>query len=96
MDNSELAKRVKSAAVAGWWTILIAGVFMTVHWFVFMVILHCKPAWLLWLWGGGDLDWPQVRNIVLYYYATFKLILLTVMVIVIWLTLWSRRLKRLG
>ena len=97
MNGSELlAKRVRAAAVAGWWTILIIGVAMTAQWFFFLSLLHYKPAWLLTLWGGGELDWPAVHTIVLYFFAVFKLMLLAAVVAALWLTLWSRRLKRAG
>lgn len=94
--TGSLAKRVRAAAVAGWWTILIAAVWMTAGWFVFMAILNARPEWLLKLWGGGDLDWPDVHRIVLQFYAVFKLMLFAVVMVVIWLSLWSRRLKRTG
>ncbi len=92
--NETLAKRVRSAAVAGWWTILIVAVWMTVGWFALLVILHYQPGWMLKLWGGGDLDWPDVHMIVLYFFSIFKLMLFMVLMVVIWLTFWSRQLKR--
>lgn len=91
-----LAKRVRSAAIAGWWTILIAAIWMTAGWFFFLAILYCQPGWLLKLWGGGDLDWTDVRTIVLYFFSFAKLMLFMVLMIVIWLSFWSRRLKRAG
>ena len=94
--NEILAKRVRSAAVAGWWTILIVAVLMTVQWFVVLAILHYQPRCLLALWGGGDLDWPDVHQILLQFFAYFKLMMLAVVVVVIWLSLWSRGLKRAG
>ena len=97
MSESELlAKRVRAAAVAGWWTILIVAVVMTVQWFGFLALMHCKPAWLLTLWGGGELDWPTVHKIVLYFFSVFKLMLFAAVVATLWLTLWARRLKRAG
>ncbi len=45
--NESLANRVRSAAVAGWWTILIIGIFMMVQWFFVLAILSIRPAWLL-------------------------------------------------
>ena len=94
--NETLQKRVRSAAVAGWWTILIAAVWMTVGWVGFLVILNTEPGWLLKLWGGGDLDWAGVQRIVLLFFSIFKLMLFAFIIVVLWLTLWSRRLKREG
>lgn len=96
MDNSEMAKRVRAAAVAGWWTILIAVIYMTAAWLGFLTLLHCKPDWMLWMWGGGDLNWDQVHNIVIYFFSVFKLIMFTAVLVLLWLTLWARKLKRLG
>ena len=94
--NETLAKRVRSAAVAGWWTILIAAVWMTAGWLFFLAILHYQPKWLLTLWGGGDLKWTDVQMIVLYFFSVFKLMLFAVVIVVIGLSLWSRGLKRAG
>ena len=101
--NETLQKRVRSAAMAGWWTILIAAVWMTVGWLAFLAIMHTEPGWLLRLWGYPDTDnlhwdgeWGQVHGIILYFFAAFKLMLFAFVIVVIWLTLWSRRLKREG
>ncbi len=96
MDNSEMAKRVRAAAVAGWWTVIIAVIFMAASWVAFLAILHYKPYWILWLWGGGDMDWSRIQYVMLDFYATAKLMLLAVVVVVIWLSLWAGKLKRLG
>ncbi len=97
--NETLQKRVRSAAVAGWWTIFIAAVWMTVSWLALLAILNIEPGWMLRLWGYQDTDslhWQQVRTIVLYFFSIFKLMLFAFVIVVIWLTLWSRRLKREG
>jgi len=97
--NETLQKRVRSAAVAGWWTVLIVAIWMTVAWLALLVILNSKPGWIMWLWGFPDADslhWRQMRIIVLQFFAVFKLMLFVFVVVVIWLTLWSRRLKREG
>ena len=49
--NEELAKRVRAAAVAGWWTLLIVVAFVTVQWLAFLWIISTKPAWMAALWG---------------------------------------------
>ena len=92
--NDTLSKRVRSAAIAGWWTVLIAAAWMTTAWFALLAILKYQPGWILTLWGGGDLGWPDVQMIVLWFFAAFKLILFVVVIAVIWLSLWSKRLRR--
>ena len=69
---------------------------MTVAWFVWLAILNAKPEWLLRLWGGGDLNFSDVRNIVLWFFAAFKLILFVIVAIAIWLSFWARQISRVN
>ena len=93
--NEALARRVRAAAAAGWWTILIAIIWLLAAWQVSMALLSAQPRWLLTLWGGGELTWPTVHIIMLCFWGAFKLIILLGLLIVIWLALWSCGLKRL-
>jgi len=93
--NDSLGQRVRAAAAAGWWTVLIAVAWLTASWLAWMAILHSRPKWILTLWGGGDLGWPAVQNLTLWFFGVFKLILFVMLLATIWLTLWSRRLRRL-
>ncbi len=92
MEES-LAKRVGSAACAGWWTLLILVVYMVVAWIIWLGILLIRPHWLLVLWGGG-ISWNTVQMITLWFFAVVKLILLVALMLLVWLTIWSYRLKR--
>jgi hypothetical protein len=91
--NEDFAKRVGSAAVAGWWMLLIVAVFLTLQWVAYMVIMHNKPACVLALWGG-DIEWTTVQTIWLWMVAVFKLCVWIAAMVVVWLTLWARRLRR--
>lgn len=93
MDES-LSKRVGAAAAAGWWTILIGAIWLTVAWVIWLVILGTRPAWLLTLWGGGRLTWATVQTITLAVMGAMKGLLLAGLLVVIWLTLWARSLRR--
>ena len=44
--NDVFQQRVRAAAVAGWWTLLIAIGFLTLVWIVFLVLVSARPAWL--------------------------------------------------
>ncbi len=88
-------QRVRAAASAGWWTILIAVIWMTLAWLAYLVLQHSRPDWLLVLWGGGT-TWDQVHWLMLIFTAVFKLILFTMLMVTIWLTIWGRKLKKLG
>ena len=49
--NDIFEKRVRAAAVAGWWTVLIAVGFITLQWIIYLVVMSARPAWLLVMWG---------------------------------------------
>ncbi len=89
-DN--LKRRVGAAAVAGWWTILILAVWLTVGWLIWLLILHFQPSWLLKLWGGGPITYETVQTVVLWVFGGMKALLWAALGVVIWLTLWARRL----
>jgi hypothetical protein len=84
--------QVRAAAIAGWWTLLIGVVFLTLQWILFLVLTSSKPAWILSLWGGS-FEWETVRSLWLLGTAVLKLCLLLFALIVVWLTLWARQLR---
>ena len=86
--SEELREIISSAAVAGWWTILIGAIFMTLAWQIWRKILKAKPTWLQWLWGV-DMDWKEIQSLVFTFIAAFKLILFVFVLISLWLTLWA-------
>ena len=92
--SEDLSKRVRDAAVAGWWTVLIGGIWLTLNWLFLLVILSNEPEWILWLWGKADMAWADVHTIVFWFFGVFKLILFVCVLLSLWLTLWSRRLRR--
>ena len=48
--ESDHAKKVRDAAIAGWWTVAIFTVFLSVLWFVYLGILSAKPSWISAVW----------------------------------------------
>lgn len=87
------SKRVRAAAVAGWWTVLIAYSILLIQWLVYLLIMAGQPAGMLCLWGEG-VTWPEIRTVWLWAMAAFKLGIGTMVFVVVWLTLWSRRLSK--
>ena len=87
--SEELRQIIRLAAVAGWWTVLIGAIWLTVAWLIWMQILKAKPAWLISLWGG-NLSWEQVQSVMITFMAVGKMILFVCVLGSIWLTLWSR------
>ena len=63
MDDT-FEKRVRAAAVAGWWTLLIAAGFLAFQWIAYLLVISTRPAWLPSLWGP-DLGWQAVECVVL-------------------------------
>lgn len=92
MDD-KLAERVRAAAAAGWRTILIAAVWLTIVWAIWLVIISARPSWVRALWGGHQLTWYNMQIIWLWVIAAMKALLLMAVLVVIWLTLWARRLR---
>ena len=91
MDDT-FEKRVRAAAVAGWWTLLIAAGFLAFQWIAYLLVISTRPAWLPSLWGP-DLGWQAVQNVWFWAMAIFKLCLWLLALIVLWLTLWGRQLR---
>jgi hypothetical protein len=92
MDEG-FAKKVRDAAIAGWWTIAIVAAFLTVQWVAWLVILSAKPSWMAALWGP-DTSWSTIQTVVLWCVAVFKICLWVMAAVVVWLSLWARRLRR--
>lgn len=86
-------KKVRSAAVAGWWTLLIAYVVLLIQWFAYLLIMSKQPAGMLSLWGAG-VSWAEIRAIWLWGMVAYKLGVGMMLFVVIWLTLWARRLAQ--
>jgi hypothetical protein len=86
-------KRVRSAAVAGWWTLLIAYCILMIQWFAYLLIMDKHPAGALCIWGEG-VTWPEIRTIWLWGMVAYKLVAGMMLFVVIWLTFWARQLAK--
>ena len=71
MDDP-FTKKVRAAAVAGWWTLLIVAGVGLVQWLLYLVIVSSRPDWLLALWGGGVM-WSTVITMWMWSMAAFKI-----------------------
>jgi hypothetical protein len=91
--NDAFEKRVRAAAVAGWWVVLIAVGFIVLQWVIYLVVMSARPAWLLALWGP-DVDWAFVHIVWFWAIAILKFIVWLMALAVIWLTLWARQLRK--
>ena len=86
-------KKVRAAAVAGWWTLLIANCILLIQWIAYLLIMIKQPTGIVSYWGGG-VTWPEIRTIWLWAMVAFKLIVGMMIFVVIWLTLWARQLVK--
>jgi hypothetical protein len=93
--NDDFAKKVRSAAIAGWWTLLIGAIFVTIQWVAYLHIMRRKPDWVLAVWGSGDVTWSTVQVMWLWFVGVFKIILWSMALVVIWLSLWAHGLRKL-
>jgi hypothetical protein len=93
--NDSFEKKVRAAAVAGWWVVLFAYAILVMTWIVYLTIMSNQPAWLLAMWGQGDVNWAFVQTLSLWFLAVFKTAVWLMILAVLWLTLWARQLRKL-
>ena len=86
--TEEFEELVEAAAAAGWWTVLIGAIWLTLVWLLWRSILKSKPAWLLKLWGF-ELDWKDMQRIMIHFMVVAKMILFVCILLCIWLSLWA-------
>jgi hypothetical protein len=91
--SDEFETRLRTAASAGWRTLAVAAALFLVQWLAYRVVVSARPAWVLELWGAGT-DWEQVRTTWFWFLAGFKVALLAVALLLVWLTLWARELRK--
>jgi hypothetical protein len=92
--NDTFEKKVRAAAVAGWWVVLIAYAILFVVWGVYLGLMFARPAWLLTLWGQGEVNWGLVQTVSLWFMGVFKLLIWVLILVVLWLTLWAKQLRK--
>ena len=92
MDETFTGK-VRAAAAAGWWTVLIAYCILLLQWFAYIILMDKRPTGMQYLWGSG-VAWPEIRTIWLWAMVAFKFIIGTMIFVVLWLTLWSRQMTK--
>ena len=91
--NDVFEKRVRAAAVTGWWVVLIFWGFLFLQWFGYLVIMHARPEWML-SWCGPDITWPFVENAWFWAVVVLKLCMWLMVLAALWLTLWARQLRK--
>jgi len=93
VNNDTFEIKIRSAAKAGWWTLLIASGFLVVQWIAYLFLISSQPAWLLFLWGSG-ISWDTLGHVWFWLMAIFKFCIWLLALPVLWLTLWARQLRK--
>jgi len=91
--NDAFEKRVRAAAVAGWWTLLITLGFLLIQWIGYLLVMSAHPAWLLSWWGPGT-TWPFVQTVWYWAIAALKACVWFLALVAVFLTLWARQLRK--
>jgi hypothetical protein len=91
--NDAFRQKVKAAAIAGWWTVLVAIIFLAWVWIIFLVLMSARPPWLQWIFGTG-VSWDYVQNVGFWVVSIFKMCIWLMVLVVTWLTLWANQLEK--
>lgn len=91
--NDTLEIRIRGAAAAAWWTLLIGLAFLFVQWILYLVFMSSHPAWLLSLWGP-NLGWETMNQIWFWALVLLKVFLVLIAFVALWLTLWAQQLRK--
>jgi len=93
--NDSFEKKVRAAAVAGWWVVLVGIGFVTLIWLMYLAVMSYQPGWILAMFGPG-ITWPLVQNVWFWAAAGFKFCIWLLTFVVLWLTLWARQLRKMN
>lgn len=91
--NDIFEKKVRAAAVAGWWVVLAATGFVTLIWLMYLAVMSFQPGWILSMWGPG-VTWEFVQMVWFWAVAGAKFFLWLLFFVALWLTLWARQLRK--
>jgi hypothetical protein len=85
--------RVHAAAVAAWWTFLIASAFFAFQWITYLGVMATQPLWVVSFWGPGA-TWESIRTVWFQALVFLKLTLWLLVLAALWLTLWAKQLRK--
>jgi hypothetical protein len=91
--DEKFIKKVRAAAVAGWWALLIAFGILLIQWLSFLLMMSKQPTGIVYLWGES-FTWPEIRTVWLWAMVAYKFVISLMIFVVIWLTLWARQLTK--
>ena len=96
MDDARFQTRIRCAAAAGWWTSLIAILWLTVGWCLWIALAACPggacAGLVECLWSGMTIS--EARPIVWIFFGVMKMMIIPVVLASVFLTIWAKRLKK--
>ena len=93
--DSSFVRRLAAAARAAWWTFLIGAGVAVVQFLVYSAVSHCEASWLS-LASFMQSDSQELRRLMFRFMLAIRLILVVVAIGAIFLSVWVRRLRRVG
>ena len=91
--NDSFEKKLRAAAVAAWWVVLIGYALLTLTWGVYLILVTTRPEWMLAMWGQ-NVTWDFMQTVSIWFLGVFKLLLWFLFLAALWLTLWARQLRK--
>ena len=93
--KDDFERKVQSAAVAGWWTVLVAVAVLVLQWVAYLIVTPSRPALVaLVLSAWGSDSWPEVHNLWMLGNVVLKIFVFILALPCLWLTLWARQLRK--
>ncbi len=86
-------RRLGAAVWAAWRTIAVWWLLLMFSWAGSMVVMNVRPGGVLGMLGG-DVTWAELGSLYLWVLSAFKIMGLVAAMGALFLTLWSRALKR--
>jgi hypothetical protein len=93
--NDPFERKVRAAAVAAWWVVLIGYALLTLTWGVYLILVTARPEWMLAMWGQ-NVTWDFMQTVSLWFLGVFKLFLWFLFLAALWLTLWVRQWRKMN
>lgn len=94
MAERDFETKLKCAVGAGWCTLIVGILLITLSWVVFLIAAESIgfSKLISALWGG--MPFREVRPIWLHYIAVAKMILFAGFLVVLFLTIWLKNLRK--
>ena len=95
IKESVFLRRLGAASAAAWWTFLVAVLIVVAQSFAYMAVAHCGLG-QAWLSGMMGMDWETLRGYLVPFLFLMRLTLVMLLLGCVFLSLWARRLRRMG